>query len=166
MDLYGLNKDMLVKLVTTIQDDSKPEKLEDDDLETTIFKYVNELFKRRSKHIKEFLSKDYSKEIIDDITMFNLVKGMLIFGVRPLKFYFQILLSPYLAIGIHDISGVLIYSYKKGIPGVLPPTERRAPDFDYETYSKYIDFVKLLDENNVLLKIMNYLEIFSKDKLE
>lgn len=166
MDLYGLNKDMLVKLVTTIQDVSKPEKLEDDDLETTTFKYVNEIFKRRSKRIKEFLSKDYSKEIIDDITRFNLAKGMLIFGVRPLRFYFKILISPYLTIGIYDINGVLIYSYKKGIPGVIPPTERRAPEFVYETYSKYIDFIKLLDENGVLFKIMNYLEIFSKDKLE
>lgn len=166
MDLYGLNKDMLVKMITTIQDDRKPEKMGDYDLETAIFEYANEMFKRKSKCIKEYLiSKEiYSKEIIDNITIFKLLRGMLF--LRTESMYFVIHAYPYLNIAVFDLKSTLFYSFKKGIQGIIPSIENISPDFDYQTYSKYIDFVKLLDENKLIIKIMNYLEIFSKEKLE
>jgi hypothetical protein len=168
MDLYGLNKDMLVKLITTIQDDRKPQNLGDDDLETTTYNYVKEIFKRRSKCIKEYLiSKEiYSKEIIDDIITFKISREMLVFSVRSTKLYFQINPHPYLSFEIFNVKNTLIYSFK-GIPGLHHNLENKSPEINYQTYSKYVDFVKLLHKNMILLKISKYLlDIFSKDKLE
>ena len=95
MDLYALNKDMLVKLITTIQDDSKPKNLGDVDLQKTIIKYTHEMFERKTKIIKEHLNLRYVKwrEIIEDIFIFKLVKDVIVFGIKTKRMIVQIINS-------------------------------------------------------------------------
>ena len=170
MDLYALNKDMLVKLITTIQDDSKPKNLGDVDLQKTIIEYTHEMFERKTKIIKEHLNYylRYVKwrEIIEDISIFKLVKDVIVFGIKTKRMIVQIINSLSLNISLFNAGGILIYSFKENIDNIIPEVEHRSPDIDYETYREYVDFVKFLKEVNFIDRIKKYLDIYCKEKLE
>jgi hypothetical protein len=168
MDLYTLNKDMLVKLITTIQDDSKPKNLGDVDLQKTIIEYTHEMFERKTKIIKEYLNLRYVKwrEIIEDISIFKLVKDVIVFGVKTKRMIVQITNTLSLNISLFNAKGILFYSFKENIDNIIPEVEHRSPDIDYETYKEYVDFVKFLKEVNFIDRIMKYLDIYSTEKLE
>ena len=71
--LYGLSKDMLVKLILTIQSQYKPENIKHEKIVRETKKYMNETFKRKTIVIKEYLKRyEEIKDTLENVKAFKI----------------------------------------------------------------------------------------------
>ncbi len=68
-DLNGLNRDMLVKLVATIQEEYKKEKMSNERLLASIRDYNAEIFRKTKVIKKDFLSLKKRSTILHDLIL-------------------------------------------------------------------------------------------------
>ncbi len=161
--LNDLNRDMLVKLVATIQEEYKKEKMTNERLLASIKDYNAEIFKRKTKIIKKDLERfPQFEDVINDITKFDLKAAdvsmlSLVFGKH--KFVIRTYIRAGYKLFLITHESAVLYNYYSGIGHLIPATEKSSIDIFHK---KYIDFVKFLHAQKYIEKIMLYLCVDKK----
>jgi len=152
MELYNLNKDMLVKLICTTQDQFQPQNMNDNELQISLVKHIEEFYKRKTKIIKEYLAKEIfeMKEIVNEIIIVYIKKNILV--IKFEKFHIQIGINS-ISIGMF-VNDKLIYKFEK----YMQVTDHFLID-DFEPYKKYVNFAKSL-EKDPYNKIIFFLDFY------
>lgn len=162
-NLNVLNKDMLIKLIATIQEEYKSSKMSSDKLLKSIKDYNAEISRRKTVIIKKDLEKFIQfKEVINDITRFDLKAtdvSMLSILCGKQRFIIRTYITAGYRIFLINYENKLLYKYYSGIGNLIPPNEELSLS---EEHKKYVDFVKFLHAQMYITKIMLYLSIDKK----
>ena len=167
--LYGLPKDMLVKLILTIQNQYKPENIKQKKIVGETKKYMNETFKRKSIVIKEYL-KRYAeiKNVLENVKTFkiftNVIHVVLAISFNDGYFINCFYISNDFRISCADKNLTLIYKYSSGVPGVSVSSEEIIQGNEMTNCKKYIDFAKFLKQEGLIIKLFDYLNLHTKLK--
>ena len=167
--LYGLSKDMLVKLILTIQNQYKPENIKDEKIIEITRKYMLETFKRKTIIIKEYLKR------FDELA--DVLSCVKTFKVFPTDTFIV------LSISFHDgsfarctyISGDFgltcfgkncspVYQYREFQATGPLPVEEILQENEMKESQKYIDFIKFLNHKQLIKRLFNYLNLYTKRK--
>ena len=162
--LNDLNRDMLVKLVATIQDEYKKEKMSNERLLSSIKDYNVEIFRRKTEIIKKDYQEKFPQlgDVINDITRFDLKAAdvstlSILFGKH--KFVIRTYIRAGYKLFLITYENKVLYNYYSGIGNLIPATEKSSID---DFHKKYIDFVKFLHAEKYVEKIMLYLCVDKK----
>ena len=163
--LYSLSKDMLFKLILTIQSQYKPENIKDDKLVGETKKYVMETFKRKTIVIKEYLKR--YMELLDTLPYVKTFKLLpkdehVVLSISFIDGRFirctQVLNN--FQLSCFDTNYNPIYHYRE----VYGPSEEILQQNEMETCQKYIDFVKFLKHEQLVKRVFDYLNIYTNRK--